>query len=70
MRSDAVKLSSADYKYIMQYKDVKFKPLEMLRDKYPMSNTRFYQIWKGREICINTWNLSLANSNSDISIPV
>ncbi|CAG8791674.1 10761_t:CDS:2, partial [Cetraspora pellucida] len=39
MRSDAVKLSPDDYKYIMQYKDAKSKPLEMLRDKYPMSNT-------------------------------
>ncbi|CAG8808756.1 10681_t:CDS:2, partial [Cetraspora pellucida] len=33
------KLSPDDYKYIMQYKDAKSKPLEMLRDKYPMSNT-------------------------------
>ena len=42
MRSDAVKLSPTDYDYIMRYKDVKSKPLDMLRDKYPMSNTRFY----------------------------
>ncbi|CAJ0630243.1 16582_t:CDS:2 [Entrophospora sp. SA101] len=39
MRSDALRLSSEDYDYIMQYKDAKSKPLDMLRDKYPMSNT-------------------------------
>ncbi|CAJ0625550.1 3309_t:CDS:2 [Entrophospora sp. SA101] len=39
MRSDAVRLSSEDYDYIMQYKDAKSKPLDMLRDKYPMSNS-------------------------------
>ncbi|CAJ0628588.1 4647_t:CDS:2 [Entrophospora sp. SA101] len=50
MRSDALRLSSEDYDYIMQYKDAKSKPLDMLRDKYPMSNTRFYQIWKGKVI--------------------
>ncbi|CAG8561560.1 8182_t:CDS:1 [Ambispora leptoticha] len=70
MRSDAVKLSPDDYKYIMQYKDAKSKPLEMLRDKYPMSNTRFYRIWKGKEVCTNVWNPYLANSESNISIPI
>ncbi|CAG8667506.1 10177_t:CDS:2 [Paraglomus occultum] len=66
MRSDAVKLSPTDYDYIMRYKDVKSKPLDMLRDKYPMSNTRFYRIWKGKEVCTNTWNSSLANPGNDI----
>ncbi|CAG8744265.1 1830_t:CDS:1 [Dentiscutata heterogama] len=70
MRSDAVKLSPDDYKYIMQYKDAKSKPLEMLRDKYPMSNTRFYQIWKGKEVCTNVLNPYLTDSESDISIPI
>ncbi|CAG8599581.1 4330_t:CDS:2 [Acaulospora morrowiae] len=70
MRSDAVKLSPTDYDYIMRYKDVKSKPLDMLRDKYPMSNTRFYRIWKGKEVCTNTWNSSLANSGNDIPISV
>ena len=70
MRSDAVRLSSEDYDYIMQYKDAKSKPLDMLRDKYPMSNSRFYQIWKGKEVCTNTWNSSLANPGNDIPISV
>jgi len=70
MRSDAVKLSPTDYDYIMRYKDVKSKPLDMLRDKYPMSNTRFYRIWKGKEVCTNTWNSSLANPGNDIPISV
>ncbi len=70
MRSDAVRLSSEDYDYIMQYKDAKSKPLDMLRDKYPMSNSRFYQIWKGKEVCTNTWNSSLANLGNDIPISV
>ncbi|CAJ0649347.1 9940_t:CDS:2, partial [Entrophospora sp. SA101] len=39
MRSDATRISSEDYDYIIQYKDAKSKPLDMLRDKYPMSNT-------------------------------
>src|SRR6185369_9020783 len=54
----------------MQYKDAKSKPLDMLRDKYPMSNSRFYRIWKGKEVCINTWNSSLANPGNDIPISV
>ncbi|CAJ0845671.1 473_t:CDS:1 [Entrophospora sp. SA101] len=70
MRSDALRLSSEDYDYIMQYKDAKSKPLDMLRDKYPMSNTRFYQIWKGKVVCTNTWNSSLANPGNDIPISV
>jgi len=70
MQSDAVKLSPTDYDYIMRYKDVKSKPLDMLRDKYPMSNTRFYRIWKGKEVCTNTWNSSLANPGNDIPISV
>ncbi|CAJ0625993.1 8380_t:CDS:2 [Entrophospora sp. SA101] len=49
MRSDAVRLSQEDYEYIMHYKDAKSKPLDMLRKKYPMSYTRFYKIWKGKE---------------------
>ncbi|CAJ0762616.1 6456_t:CDS:2, partial [Entrophospora sp. SA101] len=44
-----VKLSQEDYEYIMHYKDAKSKPLDMLRKKYPMSYTRFYKIWKGKE---------------------
>ncbi|CAJ0824369.1 325_t:CDS:1 [Entrophospora sp. SA101] len=70
MRSDAVRLSSEDYDYIIQYKDAKSKPLDMLRDKFPMSNSRFYRIWKGKEVCTNTWNSSLANPGNDIPISV
>ncbi|CAG8780904.1 10852_t:CDS:1 [Cetraspora pellucida] len=54
----------------MQYKYAKSKPLEMLRDKYPISNTHFYQIWKGKEICTNVLNPYLADLESDISIPI
>ncbi|CAJ0769118.1 11567_t:CDS:1, partial [Entrophospora sp. SA101] len=68
MRSDAVRLSQEDYEYIMHYKDAKSKPLDMLRKKYPMSYTCFYKIWKGKEVCTNTWNSSLANSGNDIPI--
>ncbi|CAH1768708.1 15174_t:CDS:1 [Entrophospora sp. SA101] len=70
MRSDAVRLSQEDYEYIMHYKDAKSKPLDMLRKKYPMSYTRFYKIWKGKEVCTNTWNSSLANPGNDIPISV
>ncbi|CAJ0626811.1 13080_t:CDS:2 [Entrophospora sp. SA101] len=57
MRSDAVRLSSEDYDYIMQYKDAKSKPLDMLRDKYPMSNSHFYWIWKRKEVYAVTSSL-------------
>ncbi|CAJ0754539.1 22668_t:CDS:1, partial [Entrophospora sp. SA101] len=70
MRSDAVKLSPTDYDYIMRYKDAKSKPLVMLREKYPISNSRFYWIWKGYEVCTNTWNPSLAKSENNIPVSV
>ncbi|CAH1769790.1 13718_t:CDS:1 [Entrophospora sp. SA101] len=70
MRSDAVKLSPTDYDYIMRYKDAKSKPLVMLREKYPISNSRFYRIWKGYEVCTNTWNPSLAKSENNIPVSV
>ncbi|CAI2200662.1 8496_t:CDS:2, partial [Funneliformis geosporum] len=49
MRSDATKLSSADYKDIMQYQDMKSKPLDQLRKRFHVSTSRLYQIWRGQE---------------------
>ncbi|CAH1771418.1 2178_t:CDS:1, partial [Entrophospora sp. SA101] len=51
MRSDAVPLSPEDYKFIIQYRDAKPKTevLKELRKKYPMTNDRFYRIWRGQE---------------------
>ncbi|CAI2178788.1 19067_t:CDS:2 [Funneliformis geosporum] len=40
MRSDATKLSSADYKDIMQYQDMKSKPLDQLRKRFYVSTSR------------------------------
>ena len=37
-------LSLADYKDIMQYRDMKSKPLAQLSKKYNISNNRLYQI--------------------------
>jgi hypothetical protein len=50
MRSDATKLSTADYEDIMQYRDMKSKPLEQLRKKFHISSSRLYQIWRGQEV--------------------
>ncbi|GBB88746.1 hypothetical protein RclHR1_15320010 [Rhizophagus clarus] len=56
MYSDATKLSSADYEDIMQYQDMKFKPLEQLRKKFHISTSRLYQIWRGQEVGRVEWN--------------
>ena len=58
MRSDATKLSSADYEDIMQYRDMKSKPLDQLRKKFHVSTSRLYQIWRGQEIGRVEWNYS------------
>jgi hypothetical protein len=58
MRSDATKLSSADYEDIMQYRDMKSKPLEELRKKFHISTSRLYQIWRGQEVGRVEWNYS------------
>ena len=52
MWSNAVLLSSEDYKFIMQYWDVKPKTdvLKKLRERYPMTNNQFYKIWRGQEV--------------------
>ncbi|CAG8797910.1 240_t:CDS:2, partial [Dentiscutata erythropus] len=39
MRSDATKLSTTDYEDIMQYRDMKSKPLEQLRKKFHISTS-------------------------------
>src|SRR6185437_3430930 len=54
--SRASYLSSADYKSIMQYHDMKSKPLAQLSKKYNISNSRLYQIWRGQESNRIQWN--------------
>jgi hypothetical protein len=58
MRSDARKLSTADYEDIMQYRDMKSKPLDQLRKKFHISTSRLYQIWRGQEMGRVEWNYS------------
>ena len=60
-------LSSADYKDIMQYHDMKSKPLAQLSKKYNISNSRLYQIWRGQEFNRIQWNdLAVAPSTNII----
>ncbi|CAG8633013.1 173_t:CDS:1, partial [Diversispora eburnea] len=59
MRSDAPKLSPSDYDDIMQYHDMKSKPLKDLCKKYRTSNTRLYQIWKGMKFERIEWCQSI-----------
>ena len=54
--SRASYLSPADYKDIMQYRDMKSKPLAQLSKKYNISNSRLYQIWRGQEFNRIQWN--------------
>src|ERR1043165_9181775 len=56
INSRASYLSPADYKDIMQYRDIKFKPLAQLSKKYNISNSRLYQIWRGQEFNRIQWN--------------
>ena len=49
-------LSPADYKDIMEYRDMKSKPLVQLSKKYNISNSRLYQIWRGQEFNRVQWN--------------
>ncbi|CAJ0868324.1 6213_t:CDS:1, partial [Entrophospora sp. SA101] len=84
MRSDAVPLSPEDYKFIIQCRDAKPKTevLKELRKKYPMTNDRFYRIWRGQEVSMIEWYQpisdesktrssasSIAPLNQDLSIP-
>ncbi|CAI2198284.1 14598_t:CDS:1, partial [Funneliformis geosporum] len=41
MRSDVTKLSSADYENIMQYRDMKFKPLKEIKKEISYINFSF-----------------------------
>ena len=60
-------LSPADYKDIMQYCDMKSKPLVQLSKKYNISNSRLYQIWRGQEFNRIQWNdLAVASSTNII----
>ncbi|CAG8644955.1 7356_t:CDS:2, partial [Diversispora eburnea] len=74
MWSDTVPLSSEDYKFIMQYRDAKPKTdiLKKLRERYPMTNNRFYKIWRGQEVCMVEWHQLIPDtmvvSNQNISI--
>src|SRR5581483_8409235 len=58
MLADATKLLSADYEDIMQYRDMKSKPLEQLRKKFHISTSRLYKIWRGQEEGRVEWNYS------------
>ncbi|CAG8717045.1 16186_t:CDS:2, partial [Funneliformis caledonium] len=58
MRSDTTKLSSTDYEDIMQYRDMKSKPLDQLRKKFHVSTSCLYQIWRGQEVGRLEWNYS------------
>src|SRR3989337_2596966 len=49
-------LSLADYKDIMQYCNMKSKPLAQLSKKYNISNSRLYQIWRRQEFNRIQWN--------------
>ncbi|RIA79593.1 hypothetical protein C1645_745811 [Glomus cerebriforme] len=49
-------LSPADYKDIMQYRDMKSKPLAQLSKKYNISNSHLYQIWREQEFNRIQWN--------------
>ncbi|RIB03710.1 hypothetical protein C2G38_2224294 [Gigaspora rosea] len=75
MRSDAVPLSPEDYKFIMQYHDAKPKTdiLKKLREKYPMTNNRFYKIWRGQEVSMIEWYQPISESitlpSQDLPIP-
>ena len=60
-------LSPADYKDIMQYRDMKSKPLAQLSKKYNISNSRLYQIWRGQEFNRIQWN-DLAVAPSSVGI--
>ncbi|GES85407.1 hypothetical protein GLOIN_2v1836991 [Rhizophagus clarus] len=62
--SRASYLSPTDYKDIMQYRDMKSKPLAQLSKKYNISNSRLYQIWRGQEFNRIQWNDLAVISNS------
>src|SRR3954451_22131844 len=75
MRSDAAKLSTADYEDIMQYRDMKSKPLKQLRKKFHISTSRLYQIWRGQEVGRVEWNysavlLSYSSKNNIPEVPI
>ncbi|GES80361.1 hypothetical protein GLOIN_2v1848972 [Rhizophagus clarus] len=56
INSRASYLSPADYKDIMQYRDMKPRPLDQLSKKYKISNSHLYQIWRGQEFNRIQWN--------------
>ncbi|CAJ0844516.1 12720_t:CDS:1 [Entrophospora sp. SA101] len=65
MQSDAFPLSSVDYEFIMQYRDAKPKTdiLKKLRDKYPMTNSHFYKIWRGEEVHMVEWHQPISDES-------
>jgi len=63
--SRASYLSPADYKDIMQYRDMKSKPLAQLSKKYNISNSRLYQIWRGQEFNRIQWNDVIDKQNEE-----
>ena len=66
--SRASYLSSTDYKDIMQYRDMKSKPLAQLSKKYNISNSCLYQIWRRQESNRIQWNdLAISSSTNMIN---
>src|SRR5215469_1445891 len=66
INSRASYLSPADYKDIMQYQDMKPKPLAQLSKKYKISNSRLYQIWRGQEFNRIQWNDVVVTPSTNI----
>src|SRR5436190_1489859 len=66
INSRASYLSPADYKDIMQYRDMKPKPLAQLSKKYKISNSRLYQIWRGQEFNRIQWNDVVVSLSTNI----
>ncbi|CAG8591773.1 6168_t:CDS:1 [Acaulospora morrowiae] len=64
MQSDAILLLPEDYKFIMQYRDVKLKTdvLKKLREKYLMTNNCFYKIWREQEVSMIEWYQPISES--------
>ena len=64
--SRASYLSPVNYKDIMQYRDMKSKPLAQLSKKYNISNSRLYQIWREQESNRIQWNDLVVSSSTNM----
>jgi hypothetical protein len=64
-RSDAAKLSLSDIQDIMQYRDLKSKPLKDLAKKYKTSYTRLYKIWREEAADRIDWHHSIPKTQTN-----